>query len=233
MSHTNSTTHYSLPQFVGTDTPGWLTDVNAAMLALDNAIYARQQAIAANTEAITANTASINGHTTRIEALEGSVSTIETDLDAAETNISNLQTTTQQHTNQISSLANTVTNLAAADISYDNTNSGLTATETQAAIDEVVTMIPASPDIVMVTGTTASAPNNFGTLIPYPDGFTSDNCAIISLEVLYSNVWRSGTGIDAADKRLFVEQAAGGVQAYHTGSGANNLPIRVFLMKIA
>ena len=139
MSHTNSTTHYSLPQFVGTDTPGWLTDVNAAMLALDNAIYARQQAIAANTEAITANTASINGHTTRIESAENDISALETDVDAAETNISNLQTLTQQHTSQISSIANTITNLDAADVSYDNTASGMTATTVQEAIDELRT----------------------------------------------------------------------------------------------
>ena len=35
MSHTNSTANYNLPQFVGTDTPAWLTDVNGAMSAID------------------------------------------------------------------------------------------------------------------------------------------------------------------------------------------------------
>ena len=42
MSHTNSTTHYSLPQFVTTDKPAWLTDVNNAYQAIDAGIYAAQ-----------------------------------------------------------------------------------------------------------------------------------------------------------------------------------------------
>ena len=38
MSHTNSTTNYSLPQFLTTDKPAWLTDVNNAYLAIDTAM---------------------------------------------------------------------------------------------------------------------------------------------------------------------------------------------------
>ena len=38
MSHTNSTTNYNLPQFVGTDKPAWLTDINNAFSAIDTAI---------------------------------------------------------------------------------------------------------------------------------------------------------------------------------------------------
>lgn len=40
MSHTNSTTNYNLPQFVTTDKPAWLTDVNNAYSAIDNGIHA-------------------------------------------------------------------------------------------------------------------------------------------------------------------------------------------------
>lgn len=35
MSHTNSTTNYSLPQFVTSDKPAWLTDINTAFAAID------------------------------------------------------------------------------------------------------------------------------------------------------------------------------------------------------
>lgn len=38
MSHTNSTTNYSFPQFVTTDKPAWLTDINGAFSAADTAI---------------------------------------------------------------------------------------------------------------------------------------------------------------------------------------------------
>lgn len=42
MAHTNSTTHYGYPQFIGTDKPGWLTDVNNAYSSLDSDIYTAQ-----------------------------------------------------------------------------------------------------------------------------------------------------------------------------------------------
>lgn len=35
MGYTNSTTNYHLPQFIGTDKPSWLGDVNSAMSAID------------------------------------------------------------------------------------------------------------------------------------------------------------------------------------------------------
>lgn len=40
MSSTNHTTNYNLPQFVGSDKPAWLGDVNPAMDAIDSAMHA-------------------------------------------------------------------------------------------------------------------------------------------------------------------------------------------------
>lgn len=42
MAHTNSTTNYSLPQFVPTDKPAWLTDINGAFSDIDTAIHTAQ-----------------------------------------------------------------------------------------------------------------------------------------------------------------------------------------------
>ena len=42
MGHTNSTTYYNLPQFLTTDKPAWLTDINNAMLDIDTAVHAAQ-----------------------------------------------------------------------------------------------------------------------------------------------------------------------------------------------
>lgn len=57
MSHTNSTSHYSLPQFVGTDIPTWLGDFNSAMTAIDNGINsAATTAGSASTTAAQAST---------------------------------------------------------------------------------------------------------------------------------------------------------------------------------
>lgn len=52
MAHTNQTEHYNLPQFVGSDIPSWLVDVNQAYTAIDSAIYA-----AKNTADVASNTA--------------------------------------------------------------------------------------------------------------------------------------------------------------------------------
>lgn len=40
MSSTNHTTNYNLPQFVGSDKPAWLGDINPAMNAIDTAMHA-------------------------------------------------------------------------------------------------------------------------------------------------------------------------------------------------
>lgn len=44
MSHTNSTTNYFLPQFITTDKPAWLTDINNAFLAIDTGMDAAKDA---------------------------------------------------------------------------------------------------------------------------------------------------------------------------------------------
>ena len=40
MSSTNHTTNYNLPQFLGSDKPAWLGDINPAMSAIDTAMHA-------------------------------------------------------------------------------------------------------------------------------------------------------------------------------------------------
>lgn len=40
MSSTNKTSHYNLPQFIGSDIPTWLGDFNSAMSAIDSGINA-------------------------------------------------------------------------------------------------------------------------------------------------------------------------------------------------
>lgn len=52
MAHTNQTEHYELPQFIGSDIPSWLVDVNQSYTAIDSAIYT-----AKNTADVASNTA--------------------------------------------------------------------------------------------------------------------------------------------------------------------------------
>ena len=39
MSHTNATAHYALSQFIATDTPGWMSDINQDNSKIDTALY--------------------------------------------------------------------------------------------------------------------------------------------------------------------------------------------------
>lgn len=105
MSHTNSTTHYSLPQFIGTDTPAWLTDINGAFSATDAAIYAREQDIATNAGNITINTGDITNLKTRMTNAENDITSLTNDLDADETTIGN-------HTTAIGNLQNAVSGIS-------------------------------------------------------------------------------------------------------------------------
>lgn len=86
MSHTNSTPNYNLPQFVGTDKPTWLNDVNGAFSAIDTQMKANaDSATSAGTSATTANNA--------IGTLSSLETTAKTDLVSAVNEV-NTNTTT-------------------------------------------------------------------------------------------------------------------------------------------
>jgi len=137
MSHTNSTTHYNLPQFVGTDTPGWLTDVNSAMSSIDAAVYARQQEAAANSDAITANTADITTLQGRMSTAESSITALDSASSSHGASIDNINQSLATVTSDVAALSTRVTNLDGADIAYDHTGTDLEAATVQAAITEV------------------------------------------------------------------------------------------------
>ncbi len=89
MSHTNSTTNYNLPQFVGTDQPAWLTDINGAFSGIDTAIKnASDAATTAGTDATTANTSigTLSSLTTTEKTnLVGAVNEVNTAAGTAQT----------------------------------------------------------------------------------------------------------------------------------------------------
>lgn len=107
MSHTNATQHYQLPQFIGTDTPGWLTDVNQGFSAIDNAIYQRQQDIAGN-----ANDISVLESDTA--NLQGRMTTAETAITEQSQDITALEATASQHTQDIGALQSAVSGIGAS-----------------------------------------------------------------------------------------------------------------------
>ena len=85
MSHTNSTTNYNLPQFLTSDKPAWLTDVNNAFSDIDAAVYAAQtKADTAFTDAGNAQTdatTAINNAAAADAKASGAIASIETAFD--------------------------------------------------------------------------------------------------------------------------------------------------------
>lgn len=86
MSHTNSTTNYNLPQFLTSDKPAWLTDINNAFSDIDTAVYAaKSKADTAFTDAgnaqLDATTAITNAAAADAKGA-GALASIETAFDA-------------------------------------------------------------------------------------------------------------------------------------------------------
>ena len=151
MGHTNSTANLALPQFIGTDKPTWLSDVNGAFAAIDS--YAGNNdaalaitdgkadtAIADASNAVTTagNAATTAGNAaataTAANTVAGNALTVANGINAKVGVLTDL-TTTDKST--VVNAINEVNGKDAGDIAYDNTGSGLTATNVQDAIDEV------------------------------------------------------------------------------------------------
>lgn len=97
MSYANGTTHYNLPQTVGTDKRDWF-DSNAAFAAVDAALYSAATGQASDAEAITALQQTVAGQATDIAALQtasssqaASISTLQTTVNAQAAQIADVR----------------------------------------------------------------------------------------------------------------------------------------------
>ena len=151
MGHTNSTANLSLPQFIGTDKPTWLGDINGAFSSIDSyagtnnaavaaaasdASSAISQAATAVSTANTANTTAGNASTAANNAVgvANNAVAIAGVVDGKVGLLADLHTTDRT---SIVNAINEVNGKDAGDIAYDNSGSGLTATNVQDAIDEI------------------------------------------------------------------------------------------------
>ena len=169
MGATNSTTYYELPVFVSSDEPKWLVDWNGAMALIDAGIHqaqadATQTATDLGTLSSTVSTlagtvttqgTSITTITGQLTSLQGTVNTI-TEL------IGNGTPTTSDKTiigaiNEIYAMIGGGTELDAVNVVFNNTGTGLLATNVQSAIEEVKSLIPSIVSDVEVQSGTLTA----------------------------------------------------------------------------
>lgn len=157
MSATNSTPTINLPLFIGTDKPAWLTDFNGAMNAIDSAIATLQttvvgtaSALASLSQSVEALSGTVSQHTTSLQTITTAVAGNTGSINTINSLIGNGEPTTEDKTiigaiNEIYSEIGGGSGVAAEDVTYSNSSSGLTATNVQAAIDEVYAAIPSTP----------------------------------------------------------------------------------------
>lgn len=157
MSATNSTTNIGLPLFIGTDKPAWLTDWNGAMNTIDAAIAALQTAesgtatsLATLAQSLEALSGTVGQHTTALQTLTTAVSGNTGSINTINSLIGNGQPTTTDKTligaiNEINAKIPEGGTVEAADVSFNNSGTGLNSTNAQAAIVEVNNKIPSIP----------------------------------------------------------------------------------------
>lgn len=98
MGHTNQTANYNLPQFVGTDKPSWLGDINDAFAAIDTAIAAAASEASTADGKADALTTTVSGHTTQLGTLQNTVTSQGNTLNTVTALIGNGTPTTTDHT---------------------------------------------------------------------------------------------------------------------------------------
>ena len=163
----NRTVNYDLCQYEADDKTSYLVNYNNDMLKIDTAIKSADDAAdAAQAKADTAdgkadnNAQSIATLNTQINGAQGlaaDVSALEGSVNTINSLIGNGEPTTQDKTiiGAINELAAEIPQggTSAANVSYDNTQSGLTADDVQEAIDEIVQAIPSAAAVELQRGT--------------------------------------------------------------------------------
>lgn len=119
---------------------------------------------------------------------------------------------------------------SAEDVSYDNTDSGLTADDVQGAIDEVLEKIQP----LTVLNTELGESTGWSETIPFPTGYTMNNTYILGLLIEDANGWRSAfEGLSAeTTERLFPEINASGIRVYNNISTYYSKAVKVVVVKL-
>lgn len=101
MGATNKTANYELPQFVASDIPSWLNDVNGAMTKIDTAMKTVEvkadgatTASSGATSQVSALSTTVTNHSNQITALQSSVSANDAKVDGTWVDISSVCTLT-------------------------------------------------------------------------------------------------------------------------------------------
>lgn len=126
MASTNSTTHYELSQYIGTDKPTYLVDYNQDMSKIDTGIYGAKSK-ADNNETAIGTLSSLN--TTEKSNLVGAINEVNTSATNNATNTGNLQNLTTTEKSNVVGAINELKTEADGNKTDIGTLANLTTTE--------------------------------------------------------------------------------------------------------
>ena len=118
MGHTNSTANIALPQFIGTDKPTWLGDVNGAFSAIDSKVGTIDADIAATdakADNAVADAASAVSTATSANTTAGNASTTATNALNIANNALTVANNADGHTNQLETKVGLLADLTTSD----------------------------------------------------------------------------------------------------------------------
>lgn len=156
--HTNSTQNYNLPQFIGSDKPTWLGDVNTAMSTIDTAIGTNASNISSLGTRVTSTEGIASQASTDVASLRGTVNTLSDDVTTVTTTANNAQSTATSALNT----ANSANGKADSNASKIGDLTSLTTTDKTdvvSAINENVTSINGILDDLVYTENVTLASN--------------------------------------------------------------------------
>lgn len=143
MSSTNKTSHYNLPQFIGSDIPTWLGDFNSAMTAIDSGINAAAtSASGAATTAEQASTDAAAAQASANSAINSAAAASQAASDAAAAVTTERERAEAAETAITNSIPSTTVNMTLyaetwRDGTYTITNELITSTSNQEIIPAV------------------------------------------------------------------------------------------------
>lgn len=156
--HTNSTQNYNLPQFIGSDKPTWLGDVNTAMSTIDTAIGTNASNISSLGTRVTSTEGIASQASTDVASLRGTVNTLSDDVTTVTTTANNAQSTATSALNTANS-ANGKADSNATKIGDLTSLTTTDKTDVISAINENVTSINGILDDLVYTEDVTLASN--------------------------------------------------------------------------
>ena len=166
--HTNSTQNYNLPQFIGSDKPTWLGDVNTAMSTIDTAIGTNASNISSLGTRVTSTEGIASQASTDVTSLRGTVNTLSDNVTTVTTTANNAQSTATSALNTANS-ANDKADTNATKIGDLTSLTTTDKTDVVSAINENVTSINGILDdlvytenVTLASNITINANSNYG-----------------------------------------------------------------------